>query len=394
MSDEGELSIDPPRTPPVDPGPWPSPAQRATGDGASVRQQLFGELAKQDNAWRFGFFTTLRQIEASNPTGPLLGDSRRPEDEPIRLGQEPDLAFAASTLSGLKPARGARPPWLMSRFMGLFGPNGALPLHLTEYARDRIRNHQDPTFAGFADLLHHRVLSLFYRAWADARPAVNADRGEGDVFANRVAHLAGIGSPGLRGRTALPDTVRVQFAGSFAAMAATPDAVARLIRDQFGVTARVVEFSGHWQSLEQTDLCRLGSGDSRTATLGESAILGDRVWTVADRFQVVLGPMDLARYRALRPEREDGRRMRDLVRGLVGREYDFDFKWIVRREDVPRTRLDGAAGLGADSWLLTGAAEDHAVVTSAGSCDPPVLDPPPAQPPAAAPASKPLQSAW
>ena len=62
----------------------------------------------------------------------------------------------------------------------------------------------------------------------------------------------------------------------------------------------VTEFSGHWQPLERNDLCRLGSMDRRTEALGESAVLGDKVWAVADRFRVVLGPMDLAHYRSLR----------------------------------------------------------------------------------------------
>ena len=47
---------------------------------------------------------------------------------------------------------------------GLFGPNGPLPVHMTEYARERIYHHQDTSLSAFADLFHHRLALLFYRA--------------------------------------------------------------------------------------------------------------------------------------------------------------------------------------------------------------------------------------
>ena len=56
--------------------------------------------------------------------------------------------------------------------MGLFGPQGALPLHLTAYALERRDRANDRTFVDFCDIFHHRLLCMFYWAWADARPQV------------------------------------------------------------------------------------------------------------------------------------------------------------------------------------------------------------------------------
>ena len=50
-----------------------------------------------------------------------------------------------------------------------------------------MRNAGDPTFAVFADLFHHRMLSFFYRAWAQAQPTVSFDRPEADRFGAYVA---------------------------------------------------------------------------------------------------------------------------------------------------------------------------------------------------------------
>lgn len=100
----------------------------------------------------------------------------------MRLAQEPSLAFAPATLAAFDPGNEDRAPRLTEYFLGLFGPHGPLPVHLTEYARDRLRNHGDRTFARFADLFHHRMLGLFYRAWADTQPTVSFDRPETDRF--------------------------------------------------------------------------------------------------------------------------------------------------------------------------------------------------------------------
>ncbi|MFM8218907.1 MAG: type VI secretion system baseplate subunit TssG, partial [Planctomycetaceae bacterium] len=89
---------------------------------------------------RFDFYHILRQIECQNRQLPRLGTSASPRKDPVRLGQDPALIFAASTFSSVRPPlAGGSAPRLAVSFFGLFGPNGPLPLHLTEYARDRLR---------------------------------------------------------------------------------------------------------------------------------------------------------------------------------------------------------------------------------------------------------------
>ena len=63
-------------------------------------------------------------------------------------------------------------------FVQLF-PERALQ---AEYARQRLLHHGDATFARFADMFHHRMVSLFYRAWAQAKPCVQHDRPQQDRF--------------------------------------------------------------------------------------------------------------------------------------------------------------------------------------------------------------------
>lgn len=74
------------------------------------------------------------------------------------------------------------------RFFGMLGPNGPLPLHLTEYARSRSIHAGDQTLVRFLDIFHHRFMALFYRAWAQAQPTVSLDRPGEDRFSFTPDH--------------------------------------------------------------------------------------------------------------------------------------------------------------------------------------------------------------
>src|SRR3546814_6779512 len=192
--------------------------------GAEVRAVTWLEQVEAA-PYRHGFLAVARRIDVLNRHKPRLGRSLRPLDDAVRFAQEPSVTFAPATLArvevGAKTGSGAdagarepdRPTRISTFFFGLFGPHGPLPLHLTEYARDRLRNADDPTFARFADIFHHRMLSLFYRAWADSRPTVQFDRPESARFATYVGALTGRGMPSLRERDAMPDLAKLHFAG-------------------------------------------------------------------------------------------------------------------------------------------------------------------------------------
>ena len=110
---------------------------------------------------KVSFFAFMRRIQAE--TGAQVGCDTKPNEEPIRLKAEPSLAYPASELTNIT-ADDASPDELEVAFLGLFGPNGALPLHYTQLVIDRSR-HKDNALRDFLNIFNHRWLSLFYRAW-------------------------------------------------------------------------------------------------------------------------------------------------------------------------------------------------------------------------------------
>ena len=167
----------------IETGPAPDPlTMRSPDSQATPGSDPLATLALlQQRPYAFDFFEALRRIECAWPALPRLGTATRPADEPVRLGHKPSLDFAPSMLASVTAIDNDRLK-ILGYFLGLYGPNGPLPLHLTEYVHDRMTNSRDDTLASFADIFHHRMLALFYRAWANVRPTVHFDRPDRDRF--------------------------------------------------------------------------------------------------------------------------------------------------------------------------------------------------------------------
>ncbi|WP_122074754.1 type VI secretion system baseplate subunit TssG [Pseudophaeobacter sp. EL27] len=292
-------------------------------------------------------FQALRVLEAHYSDAPRLGESRRPRQDPLRLGQEAELAFPPSTIADFTPATKEGPARLTNRFFGLFGPQGSLPLHLTEYARDRKRNHRDPTLVGFADMLTHRMMSLLYRAWTEGAPAVSFDRDE-DPLADRVAALAGYHGKGLHDRDEMPDLAKLHFTGILGQGTKTPAGLVAMLSDFFDVPVHLEEFVGSWLQLEPDDRWQMGRGQGG---LGQSTSLGEKVWSRSAKFRLRIGPLNLEDYERLLPGGAALDRLRSIVRSYVGDFLDWDVNLVLAGDAVPRSSLGGATRLGHTSWI-------------------------------------------
>lgn len=328
------------------------------GENGMSAQSLISEL--EQDASRFDFFAVVRLLEALNQDKPRLGTSLKLADDVVRFSQEPELLFPASALAHYRNTGHA--PRLAVNFLGLFGPNGPLPLHLTEYARERLRHHHDPTLARFADIFHHRMISLFYRAWANTRPTVAYDRPETDRFGFYVGSLLGIGGESFRHRDALQDRAKLFYAGHFAVQGKHPEGLRAIISDILACQVRIEEFVGEWMKIQTQDQTRLGISP-HIASLGQSALLGASVWGCQHKFRIVLGPLNLKQYLSLLPGAKALAQLVAIVRNYLGDELVWDANLLLNRSEVPRelalgksteandSSMNGDAQLGWSMWL-------------------------------------------
>ncbi|WP_321808490.1 type VI secretion system baseplate subunit TssG [Burkholderia sp. BCC1993] len=326
------------------------------------------ESARRDAWWAqlraaphgYDLFQALRWLDALSSGRAPLGHAARPRDEPVRLGQQPSLAFAASMVAGAYDGDGgATRPRIAIHGFGLFGPNGPLPTHLTEYAHERAAQHDDPTFAAFADLFHHRLILLFYRAWADAQPTVSLDRPGRARFDAYVASLIG--------RTAHDDRPAAQadaertaadtlaphalyfHAGHLVRHTRNPEGLVQILRRHFGVNARIVEHVPRWVAIERSQRCVIRA--TRPTLRVGGVALGIAVRDAQSHFRIVLGPLSLDAYRRFLPGGPHARQLAHWVREYVGIEFDWDVQLELAADAVPAIALGVPQGLGRTAWL-------------------------------------------
>jgi len=318
-------------------------------EGRAMRDPVALELLLEAKAARLDFFQVLRLIENAHPDKPRIGASLRPRDDAVRFGQDPSLTFHPTMLGQFTRADGAARARLAVNFFGLLGANGPLPLHLTEYVRDRLRNEGDGTLLAFLDVFHHRMLSLFYRARASAEPAISLDRADGDRFSDFVGSLFGIGAPGLQQRDEIGDFAKLHFAGLLANKTRPAAGLVTILRAYLRLPVEIEQFVGHWMRLPPEIRTRLGAGEAGNR-LGSSTVLGGQVWDCQNKFRLVIGPVGYADYCRLLPGGESMGRLAAWVKTYAGLTLDWDVRLILKQEEAPPLRLGGGTRLGWSTW--------------------------------------------
>jgi type VI secretion system protein ImpH len=312
--------------------------------------------------YRFDFFQAVRVLERLYPNRSAVGYSAAPADEATRFRALLSLSFPPSAIHEVShSADQTSPDQIVVAFMGLFGPMGVLPRHYTELLIERVRR-KDFTLRDFLDLLNHRFISLFYRAWEKYRlPAANERvrlRGgeEYDPFSRLIFHLIGMGTAGLRGKLRTGDEVLLHYAGLAAQQPHSASAIEGLLGDYFAAPATVQQFTGAWLRLDPENRTALGRGRSNSE-LGITTILGSKFWDQQAAFRVVMGPLSFDQFRELLPSGSGFPPLVDLTRFFVGMALDFEVCLILKAAEVPACRLGkpapGGIQLGWSSWLKT-----------------------------------------
>ena len=334
------------------PGSEPTTDAAARAQREQSLQQLFDSLEREP--WAHDFFALLRRVDALRPDLPRTGQARRPIQEALRLGQVPELDFAPAALASfVRRAEGA--PRLGVRFFGLLGPQGPMPLHLTEYVRERLRQHGDPTLTDFLDLFHHRLLSLFYSAWAQSQPTVHLDRPADDRYTAWLGSAAGLPPAG---NSSLSTAALAHQAGLLSSRARHPEALCKVLQDFFRVGVSLRTHVGQWLSIQPADRSRLGHARNRSerallpaAALGASANAGHKVWDHQYRFRLHLGPLSLAQYMTFLPGGLAWRQLSDWVPLLASPGLRWDLQLQLQPNEYPAPRLGRHVRLGLTGWL-------------------------------------------
>jgi type VI secretion system protein ImpH len=305
---------------------------------------LIDDISKEP--WRFDFYSVLRRIERSFAERPRIGDSASLREEYVALGQDPYMDFPASNLSRFERDETGRLRVLV-KFLGLLGPQGALPLATTEeaYSWSLMR---DDAFPRFLDILNHRFLQLFFRAWSDARPIGQHDRPDADRFVTYVGAMIGIGSGPFQGLDAVPDAAKMAYAGLMAPASKSASRLRGLVGGLFGVAVEIDEFVGSRLVFEESERTRIGHNN---CVLGSGVLVGGSVFSVQDKFRIRLFVNTMAEYVTYLPTGGRCEPLADLVFFYLGDQLEWEVEIAIPAGAIEPTRLSHFGQLGWTSWI-------------------------------------------
>ena len=301
------------------------------------------ELAAEP--WRFDWFAVMRRLERAHPDKPRVGDSASRAQDFVTVSQNPYMAFADSTIEAAGKD-GAGRDRIVARFLGMFGPQGALPLTTTDEAYAWLRARDD-AFPRFVDIIQSRFLALFFRAWADARPIAQNDRPEQDRFRDYVGSVIGLGVDWLKNRDSVHDFVKLEYAGLLAPRAKSSSRLRFFLTGLVGSRVEIDEFVGVWLTLEESERSRLGLRSG----LGTDCMLGSSGFTVSDKFRIRVYARDFAHYEQFLPGADLAEQIADAVYAYLGDEFDWDLELALPCGEARAARLGGGAKLGWTGWM-------------------------------------------
>lgn len=307
----------------------------------------------------FDFFQALRLLQAASLEKPRIGESVSISQDIVMLAQEPHMQFAPSAIESFSHGGAEARSRMVVNCFGLLGPDGPMPLHITELVLARIRDG-DHVLEQFLNVLQHRVMGLFFRAWALNQKTVDLDRRDGRNMARYVASIAGIGMEALQNRDEVPDLAKLYYAGRLACVAKNVDGLEAIVSGFFCVPCEVQEFCGHWITIPPEGACKLGKSPA-TGCIGMSLIVGSKVWQAQTKFRLRIGPLTREQLHRFLPTDGSGawRRLKAWVRNYVGLELNWDVQFVLRADQVTAAQLGGGM-LGWTTWTNTGAPERDA----------------------------------
>ncbi len=313
---------------------------------ATLRRQL------ETAPYAVQFFQAVRLLTQLYPERQPVGRFANPDQEVVRFGAHPSTSFPASEIQSLDLSAGP-PPRMEVNFMGLTGPQGALPFPYTELIMERVRA-RDLVLRDFLDLFNHRLISLFYQAWEKSHFVVEPES-TADKLSQSLLALLGLATAGLQDRQQVPDASQLHYAGWFAAHARSAAGLQDVLSDYFSAPVEIVQFAGAWYRLSPDDQTGLKDGDSFTQALGAGAALGDELWDQQSRVCIRVGPLDLDRYLDFLPAGQAYEELRALVRFYFNDQLDFQLQLVLRHDQTPPCELgqtgEAAPRLGWVTWI-------------------------------------------
>ncbi|MDR2480865.1 MAG: type VI secretion system baseplate subunit TssG [Spirochaetaceae bacterium] len=283
------------------------------------------------------FWGFVRKLENANRNNPRMGYGKKPAQENVRFGQAPYLNFPASDIAEI--IEGGRHAQVDSTiivyFFGLMGVDGPMPLEFTNYVFRRSHNYFDNTWRRFLDIIHHRFLSFYYRAYAANQQAISFDRKDDDVFSNIIKSLSGL-PPNIMTLRDQIERISLNSAQHFSFAVKNRWGLEDVLRRTFKFNIEVREFIPASCDIPAYCYAILGVQNSQ---IGVNLQIGRTYMSITGKFEIRIGPLSFDEYHEFMAGQSGFTLLTNTVALFLDRPLDYVVVFSVLSQTIPLAQL-------------------------------------------------------
>lgn len=308
---------------------------------------------------RYNFFQLISLLERRILAHAPLGFLGPPDRERIRLRSASSLGFAASDVAALSSTDDAEilRIFVTVSFLGLYGASSPLPRWYSQTI-DRLSVEvpaagERPAVQHFLDDIHHRLLALLYRAWKQYHHEHLFQADGSDLLSKALLNLIGIEPDDKAEVLGIRPARLLRYLGLFLLRSRPLGGLQTLLTEELELPLKLEPAPLRCIDLAREQGSQLCAERRHRQTLGHGVALGTRRFDRATAIRVLIGPVEYATYRQLRPGNPLHQRLISLIRLYVRQPLDVWLTIQVPTIDIAQTQLGGchSAPLGTPERL-------------------------------------------
>lgn len=291
-------------------------------------------------------FALMRYLHLAYDLKNNIGNEENLYEHPLRFGQDATLSFQEKQVH--RVSQMPEKTKVQIRGFGMLGSNGVLPIHITEASYEKKLHEKNTAFNDFLDIFHHRLISLFYKAWLMSEPVIMLDNGNNKAFSNQIASFVGSAIDQHDKDYEKLAYDQFYYSSLLLNQHMPLDNLQEILNCYFKIPIKIKQNVGQWiNSPEHSTIISHHSEHK----LGQGLLIGTRYYDITQTFRVVIGPIDIPTYLRFLKNGDLAQQLHTWIHRYIKYNYIFDVELIVDKNKVSPMVVNGLSRLGQTSWI-------------------------------------------
>jgi type VI secretion system protein ImpH len=319
----------------------------------------------REKTFQFDFHQAVELLEQMQPHALSIGEGHDPNREALCIKARVSLSPSGSEIHSFSPPRAdSSQPILWVNFMSIAGVYGPLPTPYTELLLDRTRQN-DTAFRDFLDIFNHRFASLWHRLKKKTFISFSHKDPRNTDIGKSLLSITGLLNQSYRDLLFVSDRSLLSYHDLFWKKTRSSYGLIKIISQHFHLPITLEQYQGGWEIAPESELTRLGVQKGQYQALGQSTILGSKLWNQAAGIRIDIGPMtwnQMSHFLPIEIKNDGGKiitgrdfkTLKDLITFYIGFDYRIKIRLMVHPFNVKPLRLNRQFSLGHNSWITVG----------------------------------------